>query len=84
MCLYVQEMETAIQKKISEEREKFRSLVDQRMDTIERTINTYIPPEISDQERKAIKEETKMQYEGAKEIARSDLDVDYFVWLFKG
>ena len=49
-------METAIQKKISEEREKFRSLLDQRMDTIERTINTYIPPESTYQEREAIKD----------------------------
>mgnify|MGYP001421658602 CR=1 FL=1 len=79
MCLYVQEMETAIQKKISEEREKFRSLVDQRMDTIERTINTYIPPEISDQERKAIKEETKMQYEEAKVYMSSDLNAEDFL-----
>ena len=72
-------METALQEKISKEREEFRSLVDKRMDTIERTINSYIPPEITDEERKAIKEETKIHFDEAKEIVLSDLDANYFV-----
>lgn len=72
-------MERALQHKIAEQREEFRKLADTRMETIERTIDAYIPPEITVQEREAIKEETKMQYEGAKNFMSSDLDVDYFV-----
>ena len=66
-------MEEDLQSHIRLERESFRDLANNRMVAIEETITKYLPSEITVQEREAIKEESKMQYEGAKELLRNDL-----------
>ena len=66
------QMEKALQERITRERDEFKAKVNKRLDAIEATINKYVPPEITDEEKRAIKEETKQQYDETKD-ALADL-----------
>ena len=68
----VKKMEEALQKRVQEERNEFKKLVDKRMDAIEATVNKYIPPEITQEQREVIKNEAREEFEDTKE-ALTDL-----------
>ena len=66
------QMELDLQSHVKKERDSFKKIVNERMNAIENVVNQYIPPEITQEERKAIQEETREQYEDTKE-ALTDL-----------
>ena len=66
------QMEKALRERIKKERDEFKAKVNKRLDAIEAIIDKYVPSEITDEEKRAIKEETKQQYDETKD-ALADL-----------